>query len=218
MKRAVPSFTVEVRRRRTLATTSKPDVQLSETKPPQAVGREPDRAAAAVFGAKKIDRSPAYVAASHPTRRILPSLVPDEPWHRQLVDAPVSTANSGPPSQGPKRPAVREPKGGEQASKLPQTSSCLSDENARLAERSSIKSHRMSRVQSDDGAGATPKDPTRAPSSSCRRLRRSRAEGKRSKADHHDSLCFRRCRQTRRALEAATAQVAMKCHHARCSW
>ena len=36
MRRAVPSFTVEVRRRPRLATTSNPDAQSSETKSPQA--------------------------------------------------------------------------------------------------------------------------------------------------------------------------------------
>ena len=44
--------------------------------------------------------------------------------------------------------------------------------------------------------------------SSCRG--RPHAERKRSEADRHGSLRFRQRRQTRRALEAATAQVAMK--------
>src|SRR6516225_4035528 len=58
---AIPSFTVEVRRRPRLATTSKPDVQASETKPPQATfDRASDRAAAAVFGAN-MDSSPVDV-------------------------------------------------------------------------------------------------------------------------------------------------------------
>ena len=167
MRRAVPSFTVEVRRRPRLAITSNPDAQSSETKPPQAAfGRESHRAAAAAFGAKKMDGSPVDVAASHPRGRILPSLVPNEPRHHLLEDAPVSAADTEQPSRAPKRPSVRAPnrERGDQASKSPRNSSLSSDENAPSAERSSTKSRRTSSVQSDEGADTTPKDPTRAPS------------------------------------------------------
>jgi hypothetical protein len=51
-----------------------------------------------------------------------------------------------------------------QASKSPRNSSSLSSENGALAENSSTKSQRTSRMQSDEGASATPKDPTRASS------------------------------------------------------
>jgi hypothetical protein len=157
LRRAVPSFTVEVRRRPRLA-TSNPDAPSFETKPPQAAfDRESHRAAAAVFGAKKMDRSPVDVAASPPGGRILPSLVPDELRHRLLEDAPLSAADSEPPSRAPKRPSVRTSKGKDQASKLPRKSGFSSDENAPPAERLSIKSHRTASVQSDDGAGASPR-------------------------------------------------------------
>ena len=161
MRRAVPSFTVEVRRRPRLATTSNPDAQSSETKPQQAVfGRESSRAAAAAFGAK-MDSSPVVVAPSHPRGRILPSLVPDEPRHRALEDAPpVSVADSEPPSRAQKRPSVRALKRGDRTSKSPRDSSFSADENAPWAERSATKSLRTSSVQSDEGAGAK----TRAPS------------------------------------------------------
>ena len=160
MRRAVPSFTVEVRRRPRLATASNRDAQSSETKPPQAVfDRESSRAAAAAFGAK-MDSSPVVVAPSHPRGRILPSLVPDEPRHRLLEDAPVSVADSEPPSRAPKRPLGRALKQGDQASKSPRNSSFSSGENAPLAERSSTNSQRTSSMQSDVGAGAR----TRAPS------------------------------------------------------
>jgi hypothetical protein len=97
LRRAIPSFTVEVRRRPRLATTSNPDVQSSETKPPQsAFDRASDRAAA--FGAN-IDSSPVDVAPSHPRGRILPSLVPDEPRHRLLEYAPIPAKDSEPPSR-----------------------------------------------------------------------------------------------------------------------
>lgn len=142
MRRAVPSFTVEVRRRPRLVTTSNRDAQSSETKPSKtAFDRASHDAAATAFGAKKMDCSPADVAASRPTGRILPSLVPDEPRHRLHEDATVPAAASEPPSRAPKRPSVRAFKRGDQAAKPPQTPS----------------------AQSHERADATPKDPTRAP-------------------------------------------------------
>jgi hypothetical protein len=164
LRRAVPSFTVEVRRRPRLATTSIPNAQSSETRSPQgAYDRESDRVAAAAFGVKKVDPSPTDLASSS-KGRILPSLVPDERRQRLLEDAPVSAADSEPPLRAPKRPSARALKRGDQASESPQNSSFSSDENAPLAERSPTKSHRTSSVQSDEGAGASPRDPTRAPS------------------------------------------------------
>ena len=160
MRRAVPSFIVEVRRRPRLATTSKPDVQSPETKSaPAAFDRASDRAAAAAFGAN-IDSSPVDVAPSHPRGRILPSLVPDEQRHRLLEDAPVPATDSERPSRTPKRPSVRALKRETQASKLPRNSSFSSEEHAPSTEGPSTHSQRTSSMQSDEGAGAT----TRAPS------------------------------------------------------
>ena len=165
MRRAVPSFTVEVRRRPRLATTSNPDAQSSETKPPQAgFDRESHRAAAPAFSAKKMDRLPVDVVASHPVGRILPSLLPDEPRHRLLEDAPESAADSEPPSRAPKQPPVRTLKSKDQTSRLPRNSSFSSAENAPVAEELSTKSHRTSSVQSDEGAGISPRAATTAPS------------------------------------------------------
>jgi hypothetical protein len=160
LRRAIPSFTVEVRRRPRLAITSKPDVQSSETKPPQAAfDRASDRAAGAAFGANT-NGSPVDVAPSPPRGRILPSLVPDEPWHRLLKDARVSAPDSERPSRAPKRPSVRVLKRAIQASKSPRSSSFSPEEHAPSAERPSTNSQRTSGMQSDEGAGAT----TRAPS------------------------------------------------------
>ena len=164
MRRAVPSFTVEVRRRPRLATTSNRDAQSSETSSsPVGLDRESHRAAAATFGAKKLDQSPGAVASSL-RGRILPSLVPDESLRRMLRDVAPTPAESDPPSRTPKRPSVRTVKDKDQTSKLPRNSSFSSDENAPLAEGSSTKSHQTSRTQSDEGAGASPRDPTCAPS------------------------------------------------------
>ena len=148
-------------RRPGLATTSNPDAPSPETKPPQArFDREPHPASAAAFGAKKADPSPVDVASA-PKGRILPSLVPDEPL---LEDTRVSAANSEPPSRAPKRPAVRTLKGKDQTSRLPRNSRISSDESAPLAERLSTASRQTFSMQSDDGAGVSPRVAATAPS------------------------------------------------------
>jgi hypothetical protein len=165
LRRAVPSFKVEVRRRPRLATTSDPDVQSSETRSPRAgFDRESHRVAAAPFEAKKVDQSRVDVAASHPRGRILPSLAPDEPRHRLLQDAPASATDSDPPSQAPKRPSVRALKRLDQASKSLQSSGFSSAESAPLAESLSTASRPPSSVQPEEGAGVSPRDQKPAPS------------------------------------------------------
>jgi hypothetical protein len=155
LRRAVPSFTVEVRRRPRLATSSNPDAESSETRSPQAgFDREWRRASAAAFGAKKADPSPVDVA-SPPKGRILPSLVSDESLRRLLRDAAPTPAESAPPSRAPKRPSVQTSKGKDQTSTLPRNSSFSADESAQVAEGLSTASGRMSRVQSDEGAGVS---------------------------------------------------------------
>ena len=156
MRRAVPSFTVEVRRRPRLAATSISDAQSSEYRSPQAgFDRELDRALAAAFGVKNADPSPTDVASS-PKGRILPSLVPDEPLRRPLRDATLTTAESEPPSRTPKRR--------DQASKSPRNSGLSSAENAPLAERLSTKSRQTSNAQADEGTGVSPRGATTAQS------------------------------------------------------
>ena len=154
MRRAVPSFTVEVRRRPKRATASKPDAQSSEARSPHAgFDRASHRVAAAAFEAKKVDPSPLEVAWS-PKGRILPSLVPDELLRRTLRDAALTTAEFDPPSRAPKRTPSRTSKGKDQASKLPRNSSLSA---APVAESVSTTSHQTASVQSDDGAGISPR-------------------------------------------------------------
>jgi hypothetical protein len=156
LRRAVPSFTIEVRRRPRLATTSNPDAQSPETKPPQAAfDRESHRVAAAAFAANKTDPAPVDVASS-PRGRILPSLVADEPLRRPLQDAAPTPADSAPPSPAPKRR--------DQAYKSPRNSSFSSDENAPLADGLSTASRQTSNVQSAEGAGVSPRVATTAQS------------------------------------------------------
>ena len=134
MRRAVPSFTVEVRRRPRLATKSNPDAQSSENKPPQgAFDRESHRAAAAAFEAKEVDEFPVDVAASHPMRRILPSLIADEPSRRPLRDCALATAESEPPSRAPKRRDA--PLAERLSTASRQTSSVEPDETSRFLKR-----------------------------------------------------------------------------------
>jgi hypothetical protein len=163
LRRAIRPFTVEVRRRPRLATSSTPEAQ-SATKPPQAVDRESHRAAASAIDPQMTDPSSVDVVASHPTGRILPSLVSSEPWHRRLEDGPVSAADSETPSREPKRPAVRAPNHGDRASKSLRNSSFPSDGNALSAEGSLTKSDRTSSLGTDEEPIATPRDPARAPS------------------------------------------------------
>jgi hypothetical protein len=156
LRRTVPSFTVEVRRRPRLVTKLNSDARSSETKSPQGViDRESHGASTEAFGAKRVDPSPANVASS-PRGRILPSLVADEPVRRPpLRDAVPTRTKSDSPSRAPKRPSVRTVKDKDQTLKLPPNWSFSSDENAPLAERSSTKSRQTFSVQSDEGAGVS---------------------------------------------------------------
>jgi hypothetical protein len=165
LRRAVPSFTVEVRRRPRVATASDPDAQSSETRSAQAgFDRGSHRVATAPFEAKKVNQHPVDVAASHPRGRILPSLAPDEPRHRLLQDARLSAADSDPPSRAPKRPSVRALKRLNQASQSPRNSGYSSAESAPLAERLSTAPRQASSVQPDEGTGASPRVATTAQS------------------------------------------------------
>jgi hypothetical protein len=147
LRRAVPSFTVEVRRRPRLAITSNPHLQSSDTKSPQArFDRESHRVAAAAFEARKVDPSTVDVESS-PGGRILPSLVPEESLRRTLRDVAPTAAASDPPSRAPKQR--------DQASKSPRNSGFSSAANGPLADGLSPKSRQPSNVQSDEGGGVT---------------------------------------------------------------
>ena len=150
MRRAVPSFTVEVRRRPKRATRSNPDAPSSEIQSPRAgFERASHRVAATAFAAKQADPPPTEVASS-PKGRILPSLIPDEALRRMLQDAAPTPTESDPPSRAPKRPSAR-------TSKLPPNARFSSDENAPVAARVSTAPHETANAQSEEGAGARPR-------------------------------------------------------------
>jgi hypothetical protein len=157
LRRAVPSFTVEVRRRPRLATTSSQDAQSSDAKTrPAAFERESHRVAAATFGAKTSTQSSGDSAASRPKGRILQSLVPEKAIGGQLQDAQSSAATSNPMSRAQKPPSVRAPKGEDQKSRLPRTV----EVTPQLADGSSVASVPQSVESPSDETAVSPGMPT----------------------------------------------------------
>ena len=137
MRRAVPSFTVEVRRRPRLATHSSQDLQLCEPKTrPAAFENESHRLAARTFGAAKTPNRPSGDgAASYPQRRILPSLVPEKPPGGQPQDAFSSAGASHPMSHAQKPTSAAPIKGKDHISASPRNLEASSELNAQLADR-----------------------------------------------------------------------------------
>jgi hypothetical protein len=165
LRRAIPSFIVEVRRRPRLPTPSSPNVQSSETKPSRsAFDRESHRTAAAAFEAKNVDQPPVDVAASYRTGRILPSLVADEPLGRLLRDASLSAGESEPTSMPVKRQSARPLKGSAQTSKPPRNSGSSSVQSMPLADRLAAASRSLSGARSEEGIGVSASALTTAPS------------------------------------------------------
>jgi len=159
LRRIVPSFTVEVRRRPRLAATSRPNVRSLETKPPPvAFDPESHPAEAAAIGAKKTDQPSVDVPA--PKGRILPSLVADEPLARLLRDASLSATESEPTSRTPKRQSVRPIKGKAHTFKPPRSSESSPAKSTPLADELSTASRQPTSARSDEGIGVPPSDPT----------------------------------------------------------
>ncbi len=154
MRRAVPSFTVEVRRRPRLAGKSSQDLQLSETETRTAAfENESHRLAARTFGAAKTPDQPSGDgASSYPKRRILPSLVPEMPLGGQPQDAFLSAGASPPISHAKKPPSAVPIKGNDHMSASPRNLEASSELTAQLAERSSVGSGRSFAPSSDGTA------------------------------------------------------------------
>jgi hypothetical protein len=148
LRRTVPSFTVEVRRRPRLAATSRPNEQSLETKPlPAAFERELHPAEAATMGAKKADQSSVDVSA--PKGRILPTLVADEPPGRLFRDASLSATESEPTLRVRRRRSVRPVKGSTSSCRRVPAIACRSRLRRACAAPSIIESR-----TSTDAAGA----------------------------------------------------------------
>jgi hypothetical protein len=146
LRRIVPSFTVEVRRRPRLATNSSQDLQLSDTRTqPAAFQSESHRLAAVTFGAAKTPNQPSRDgAASYPKRRILQSLVSEKPRAGQPQDALLSAAASNRLSRAQKPQSVRAIKGKDHTSTPPRKLEASSELTARLAGRTSAECGRPS--------------------------------------------------------------------------
>jgi hypothetical protein len=160
LRRAIPSFTVEVRRRPGLSTKASQDLGLSATKIRAATFEsESLRLAAATFGtAKTPDRSDDG-AALNPKRRILQSLIPETPTitHRQGVA--LSTGASNPTSRAQKPTAVGAPKGNDRPSKSQPKPEVSSNPAAELAYRS-IEDVRAFGASPSNGLAVSPDMPT----------------------------------------------------------
>src|SRR5271166_3368898 len=184
LRRVIPSFTVEVRRRPRLATNSSQDVQSLETRTrPTAFEREPHRLAAATFEAKTSNQPSGDGAASYPKRRILESLVPGKPPPvGRLEDELLSAATSNPKSRARKPrkpPSVRARKGKDQTSQLPRNLESSSDLTARLAERPSVASVQTTGMSPSDATAVSSGSPT---ATANRIVRNSGGSAPRSKA------------------------------------
>ncbi len=153
MRRIVPSFTVEVRHRPRLGTNSSQGVQsLETTTRPTAFERESHRVAAATFEAKTSNQTSSDGGASHPTRRILESLVPEKPPVGRCQGELLSAATSIPKSRARKPQLVRARKDKDQTSTAPRSSEASSDLKGQMAESPS--------VASDQPTGKSPSDAT----------------------------------------------------------
>jgi hypothetical protein len=163
LRRAVPSFTVELRRRPRLATNSSQNPRLPKTKILQApFERESRRVAAAEFKANTLT-SPADVAQAKPTGRILPCLFPDEPPLGQPRETPLSSSSSDITSRPQSRRRARASGGGDQTKKSPRNSGSSPIENTTLQETGPAASYRSSGEPPDEITGVSPSAPTMAP-------------------------------------------------------
>jgi hypothetical protein len=151
LRRAVPSFTVEVLRRPRLATKASQDLQLLETKTqPTAFESESHRLAALTFGAPKTpNQSSGDGAASYPQRRILPSLVPENPPGGQPQDAFLSAGALHPMSRAQKPTSAAPIKGKDHMSASLRNLEASSELTAQRADKSSDGSGRSSAPSSD---------------------------------------------------------------------
>ena len=155
LRRDVPSFTVELRRRPRLATNSSQSPRLSETKILQApFERGSHRVAAAAFEANT-STSPANVAPAQPTGRILQCLVPDEPPRGQPREVLLSISSSDLTSVPQSRRRARASGGGDQTKKLPRNSESSPIDITALQETRSTASHRSSAEPTGEMTGVT---------------------------------------------------------------
>ena len=155
MRRAVPSFTVELRRRPRLATNSSQNPRLSETKILQApFERGSHRLAAEAFEANT-STSPANVAPAQPTGRILQCLVPDETPRGQPREAMLSSPSSDLTSVPQSRRRARASGGGDRTKELSRNSESSPIEITAVQGTRSTASYRSSSEPTGEMTGVT---------------------------------------------------------------
>jgi hypothetical protein len=108
LKRPIPSFSIEIRRRPGRANGPGIDARLLETKAPLSeFDRDSHRAAAAIFAPRSAVVAPIMAPTSAPTGRVLPVLVFDQPLNAASRDELSTVAESERELQATDRPAPR---------------------------------------------------------------------------------------------------------------
>ncbi len=158
MRRAVPSFTVEVRRRPRLAANSGQDAHSAAPKTwPAAFESESHRLAAATFRAAKTpDQSSSEAAASFLKRRILESLVPEKPPGDEQRESALPAAISDRKPRARKPQTARAAKGADETSKLQHDLVAPPDLAAQVVDRSSDAPVGPSHVSPREEAAVSP--------------------------------------------------------------
>jgi len=107
LKRPIPSFTIEVRRRPGRAANPGANPALFETKPPRGeFDRDTQRAVAAIFGPKSAEVASAAVSPSPSKGRILASLVSERPLENGPeadLSLALETPRESPSAEGRRR-------------------------------------------------------------------------------------------------------------------
>ena len=119
LKRPIPSFSVEIRKRPGRTADPGVNTRLFETKAPLSeFDRDSHRAAAAIFAPRSDVVAPILAPKSAPAGRVLPVLVVDQPLNTESRDELSPTTNIEQSSQAADRPPPRSREGGASPSKL----------------------------------------------------------------------------------------------------
>ncbi len=162
MRRTVPSFTVEVRRRPRQATGPREDMlSLATNSRLTAFQEESLRITAATFEAKTSNQPAVDGAASFPKRRILECLVPENPAGGRLQDESSSEGTANRKLRARRRPSERA---------LSRTLEASSDLTSQLAERPSVASDQPAHNSPSDATAVSAGVPTASASATTSRV------------------------------------------------
>jgi hypothetical protein len=117
VRRATPSFTVEIRRKSKQVTSQSPDALATQTQPRAPELFRPSRADVdAALQAKQAEAAGTSAEPSHTKGRILPSLLEEEPPNRLLRDSSSSLHETAPTPTTPSQRRESPRKGSTQTS------------------------------------------------------------------------------------------------------